>query len=403
VKIYRKVSNGTAGEISRFFCFKTVSMKKLSLCYFVIILSACSLASCGNKTAGTKNPQTSDSLTLKYAKGFSIRYFEKYKEVIVYSPWVKGTEYARYYLVDNINIKTPSNGTKVQVPLKTLASTSVTHIEFLNLLGELQTITGVCSPAIIYNPCVLKRIQQGRIADLGDAFSINVERTLQLNPGAVMMSGYNQNDPYAKRVLQAGIPVIFNNEWMETSLLARAEWIKFVGVFFNREKMADSLFSGIDKRYNGIKARAAKVKYKPAVMAGSNFRGTWYMPAGHSFMGRLFEDAGARYFFSTDTTSGSLPLNVESVLKNFSQTDIWLNCSYSSINELIKADNKHSLFRPVILKQVYNFNKRKISSGANDFWESAVARPDILLSDVIAILHPDIMPGYTLVYGERLK
>jgi iron complex transport system substrate-binding protein len=378
-------------------------MKKMSIYYFVIILSVCNLVSCGNKTAETKNPQTSDTLKLKYAEGFSIRYFGNYKEVVVYSPWVKGTEYARYYLVDNMNIKTPDNGTKVQIPLKTLATTSVTHLEFLNLLGELQTITGVCSPGIIYNPSVLKRIGQGRIADLGDAFSINVERTLQLNPGAVMMSGYNQNDPYAKRVTQAGIPVIFNNEWMETSLLARAEWIKFVGVFFNKEKLADSIFTGIDKRYNEIKARAAKVKNKPNIMAGSNFRGTWYMPAGHSFMGRLFEDAGARYFFSSDTTSGSLPLNVESVLKNFSKTDIWLNCSFSSINDLLKADSKHAFFRPVVLKQVYNFNKRKIPSGANDFWESAVARPDILLSDVIAILHPEIMPGYTLVYSERLK
>ena len=378
-------------------------MKNLSLYCFVIILSVCILVSCGHKTAETKNPQTSDTLKLKYAEGFSIRYFGNYKEVVVYSPWVKGTEYARYYLVDNMNIKTPDNGTKVQIPLKTLATTSVTHLEFLNLLGELQTITGVCSPGIIYNPSVLKSIGQGKIADLGDAFSINVERTLQLNPGAVMMSGYNQNDPYAKRVTQAGIPVIFNNEWMETSLLARAEWIKFVGVFFNKEKLADSIFAGIDKRYNEIKSKAAKVKNKPTIMAGSNFRGTWYMPAGHSFMGRLFEDAGARYYFSADTTSGSLPLNVESVLKNFSKTDIWLNCSFSSINDLIKADSKHAFFRPVVLKQVYNFNKRKITSGANDFWESAVARPDILLSDVIAILHPDIMPGYTLVYGERLK
>ena len=138
-------------------------------------------------------------------------------------------------------------------------------------------------------------------------------------------------------------------------------------------------------------------------MAGSNFRGTWYMPAGRSFMGRLFEDAGARYYFATDTTSGSLPLNVESVLKDFAQTDIWLNCNFSSLTDLVKADSKHALFRPVTLKQVYNFNKRLLPSSANDFWESAIARPDLLLSDVIAILHPEIMPGYQFVYAEKLK
>ena len=369
----------------------------------LIVFTVFSFLSCGSKSSKTANAQTVDSLTLKYAEGFSIRYFKDYKEVIVYSPWVKGTEYARYYLVIDLKTKTPSNGTKVRIPLQTLATTSVTHLEFLSLLGELQTISGVCSPAIIYNPAVVKRVGEGKIADLGDAFSINVEKTLQLRPGAVMMSGYNQNDPYAKRVSEAGIPVIFNNEWMETSLLARAEWIKFVGVFFNKEKLADSIFTTVDKRYNEIRLKAAAVKNKPNIMAGSNFRGTWYMPAGRSFMGRLFADAGARYYYSTDTTSGSLPLNVETVLKNFAQTDVWLNCNFQSVSDLVKSDSKHSLFRPVVLKQVYNFNKRLLPSTANDFWESAVARPDLLLSDVIAILHPEILPGYQLVYAEKLK
>lgn len=367
-----------------------------------VIVSALLLTSCVNKSSKTENIHTSDSLELGYAQGFAIKYFPDYKEVIVFSPWVKGAVYARYYLVNNADKKTPTDGTKLRIPLQTLAATSVTHFEFLSLLGELQTVNAVCSPNIIYNKEINKRIGEGKIADLGDAFNINVEKTLQLKPEAVMMSGYNQNDPYAKRVSQAGIPVIFNNEWMETSLLARAEWIKFVAAFFNKEKQADSIFAEVDKRYNDIKTKAAGLKTKPTVMAGENFRGTWYMPAGHSYMGRLFADAGANYFYSTDTTSGSIPLNVETVLKNFSETDVWLNCNFNSLDELVKTDAKHAFFRPVKLKQVYNFNKRKLPSTANDFWESAVARPDLLLSDVIAILHPELLPGYELVYAEKL-
>ena len=359
--------------------------------------------SCTNKSVQSSHQTVSDSLTLSYAQGFAIKYFDGYKEVIVFSPWVKGSVYARYFLVNDDKIKTPSNGTKVQIPLKTLAATSVTHFEFLSLLGELQTVNAVCSPEIIYNPEINKRIKSGTIADLGNAFNINVEKTLQLKPGAVMMSGYNQNDPYAVRVSQAGIPVIFNNEWMETSLLARAEWIKFVAAFYNKEKLADSIFTSVDKRYNDIKAKAKALKNKPNIMAGSNFRGTWYMPSGRNYMGKLFADAGANYFYANDTTAGSLPLNVETVLKNFSETDVWLNCNFQSLDELLKADAKHAFFRPVKLKQVYNFNKRKLPSTANDFWESAVARPDLLLSDVIAILHPEILPDYQLVYAEKLK
>ena len=368
-----------------------------------VLLSILLFFSCSTKSAKSEKEQTSDSLKLTYAQGFAVKYFAGYKEVIVFSPWVKGSVYARYFLVNDDKTKTPANGTKIKIPLQTIAATSVTHFEFLSLLGELQTVNAVCSPEIIYNSEINKGIKSGAIADLGNAFNINVEKTLQLKPGAVMMSGYNQNDPYAVRVSQAGIPVIFNNEWMETSLLARAEWIKFVAAFYDKEKRADSIFSAVDKRYNEIKTKAAAVKNKPNIMAGSNFRGTWYMPSGRNYMGKLFADAGANYFYANDTTAGSLPLNVETVLNNFSETDVWLNCNFQSLDELVKADAKHAYFRPVKLKQVYNFNKRKLLSTANDFWESAVARPDLLLSDVIAILHPDILPGYQLVFAEKLK
>ena len=375
-------------------------MKKILL----IIIGIFVLVSCNNKSSNNKTvKQPLTQKLLNYATGFAVNNFEDYKEVIVFSPWKKGEIYARYYLVKDIKTKTPNDGEKIKIPLKTLASTSVTHLEFLSLLDEIQTITGVCSPALIYNPELQKNIQAGKITDLGDAFSLNVEKTLVLKPEALMTSGFNQADAAAQRIGQAGIPVIFNNEWMETSLLGRAEWIKFVAVFYNKEQLADSIFTDIEKRYNELKDRALKVKKKPKVMSGNNFRGTWYMPAGQSFMGQLFRDAGGDYFYANDTTTGSLPLNVETVLKNFAETDVWLNVNFSTIDELIKADSKHEFFHPVITRQVYNFNKRLLPSSANDFWESAVARPDLLLGDVIAILHPELMPDYEPVYAEKLK
>lgn len=126
------------------------------------------------------------------------------------------------------------------------------------------------------------------------------------------------------------------------------------------------------------------------------------MPGGKSFMAQLFADAGGDYLYANDTTSGSLPLNIESVVNSFSQTDVWLNCNFATINHLVMADEKHALFQPVQNRRVYNFNARMLPSGANDFWESAVARPDLLLSDVIAILHPQLLPDYQMVYARKL-
>src|ERR1035437_3109121 len=112
-------------------------MKNISL----ITLFICLFLSCTPKSTKTENTQTSDSLKLNYAEGFAIKYFTGYKEVIVYSPWVKGSVYARYYLVKDTKIQTPTDGTKIKIPLQTLAATSVTHFEFLNLLGEINTVT----------------------------------------------------------------------------------------------------------------------------------------------------------------------------------------------------------------------------------------------------------------------
>lgn len=360
--------------------------------------------SCTPKTTTEKSSDAAtDSLKLHYAEGFSISYHNQYKEVIVYSPWKKGDVYARYFLVKNSKIKTPANGQKVIVPLKSLAATSVTHFEFLSLLSEINSLSAVCSPHLIYNATIINRFKAGELTDLGDAFNVNVEKTMQLKPDGVMMSGYNQNDPYSERISKAGIPVILNVEWMETSLLARAEWIKFMAAFYNKEKTADSIFNVVSTSYEAIKAKAAAVKNKPQVMAGNSFRGTWYMPSGRNYMAKLYMDAGAQYFYSNDTTAGSLPLNVETVLKNFSTCTVWLNCNFNTLEELKNADSKHVLFNAYKLNKVYNFNKRLLPSTANDYWESAVARPDLLLSDVIAILHPELLPGYELTYAAKLK
>lgn len=375
------------------------SFNYIFLCLAVLSVTACSTGS--NKTDVISD--SADSSVIVYAKGFSIRYFSDYTQVIVNNPWKSGSIYATYFLVKDTQTEVPEGGVKILVPLKTIAPASVTHYEFLHLLGELNTVTGICQADIVYNKKIKKGIEEGRITDLGDAFHINVEKVLQLSPSALMMSGYNQKDANLQRISQAGIPVIYNNEWMETSLLGRAEWIKFVAAFYDKSQLADSVFSNIENRYNDIKQKVTNIKDKPDIMAGSNFRGTWYMPAGRSFMGQLFADAGSRYFYSNDTTTGSLPLNVEKVLRDFSDADIWLNCNFATLDELIKSDSKHALFKPVQTRQVYNFNKRMLPSGANDFWESAVARPDLLLSDVIAVLHPEILPDYELVYAEKLK
>lgn len=341
--------------------------------------------------------------TTQYAEGFSIENDTSYTTVKVFDPWKKGNILATYYLIKDKQTQTPNNGTTITIPIGQIASSSVTHIGFLAQLSQLHSLTGFCKPELVYHNFIRKQAATGKITNLGDAYSIDIEKTLTLQPDILIMSGYNQSDPHAQRIAQGGVPIVYNNEWMETSPLGRAEWIKFVAAFYDQSQKADSIFEGIKNRYNTMKTKVIKNKQKPTIISGSNFRGTWYMPSGHSYMGRLYQDAQADYFYQNDTTTGSLPLGIETVLEHFAQADIWLYCNYNSIKELIEADEKHQLFKAVKSRNVYNFNKRLLPSSANDFWESAIANPDLLLGDVIAILHPEILPNWEMVYAQKLE
>ncbi len=341
---------------------------------------------------------------IKHATGFSIFYYGDYKKVVVHSPWQEESPLAVYYLVENNNIITPENGIKIKIPLQSIGITSCTHIEFLNLLGVLSSVKGSSSPEIIYNEALQQEYGNGKLVHLGDAFRIDFEKLLLLNPNALMITSYNNtNDDNTRRLQNAGINLIYNQEWKEETLLGRAEWIKFVAAFYNKENLADSLFNEMDKNYQKAKLLANKADKKPSILSGGNFKGTWYMPSGKVFMGKLFLDAGGNYYYANDTSKGSLPLSFETVLLYQQHADVWLDAQANSMKELISRDERHTLFDAVKNKQVYNFNARINDKGANDFWESAVAHPDIILMDVIWALHPELLSDYQPFYLRKLE
>ncbi|MDR1459953.1 MAG: ABC transporter substrate-binding protein [Bacteroidales bacterium] len=355
---------------------------------------------------GDKAPvgRSDSSLTVKYATGFALSYFPDYKRVEVFNPWDGNSSLGIYYLISDSSVQVPQDGISLQIPLKTMGITSCTHIEFLNLLGALSIVKGATTPNLIYNKTLQQAYQKGDLIHLGDAFKIDFEKLLLLHPDALMIACYgNQKDENTRRLQSAGIKLIYNNEWMEESLLARAEWIKFIAAFYNRESLADSIFKTIEDNYIRVKMLANGVTKKPSIVAGGNFKGTWYMPSGKVFMSKLYIDAGGDYYYANDTTNGSLPLNFETVLLYQQHADVWLNAQVNSIEELLAQDQRHGLFDAVKNNRVYNFSARSNKQGANDFWEGAVAHPDIVLSDVIWALHPDLMPDYRPFYLKQLK
>jgi len=379
-------------------------MKKVFPLLLLVLLTAC--------TGQNKSKQETldrllpdSSMALHYASGFRVDYFNHYKRVILTDPWKKNKELVRYYLVTNEQVQIPTDGIRIQIPLKSLVSGSCTQYAFLEQLGELAAVKGICDAKTIYNSNLRQAVEQGRITDLGDPFQIDVERCLVLKPEAMLMNSFNQQDEHLSRVRESGIPVLYDNEWMESGLLARAEWIRFIACLFNKERLADSIFLTVETQYLSLKKLASAAKTaKPEVLSGDNFRGTWYLPGGRNYTAQLFADAGAWYKYRNDTTAGSRPYTFEQILKDFNQADVWVGVTNGkSLASLKVLDERYTLFQSFRLGNVYAYTNRTTPEGGNDFWEGAVARPDQLLSDFIKVFHPELLPDAPWHYLKKLR
>ena len=227
----------------------------------------------------------------------------------------------------------------------------------------------------------------------------SMEKILLLNPDLVILYTYAQGDPIPAQVEALGIPILYCNEWTETTPLARAEWIRLFGAIFGCINHADSLFASVRDAYEQLKVDSLKFKGK-SIMSGMSWRGTWYVPAGGTFMGNLFRDAGAQYKYEDNPSTSSIPLTMEQAIQDFSQADVWVGCEATSLKELEAIDSKHTWFKAFQTGQVYNFRRRALPSGANDFWESATVHPERILQDLQHILEGDTTQLY---YVEKLK
>lgn len=370
---------------------------RLIICSVLLIIGIF-FAACRNDSssiATTSNAQ--------YAKGFSIINHSNYTEVFIFNPWEEARLLGHYFLskdTSQLPHPLPDDAIIVQTPIERLAVTSATHVGFLNALHKTNTICAICNPELVYTTIP----NSADCVNLGSDLQINIEQLFLSHPGAVMLSTYGQADAMRTLLEKTNIPIIYNNEWTEQSPLARAEWIRLAGAFLDKQEQADSIFAQVEQEYLYLKDLVSQsITDKRTIIAGNSYRGTWYMPSGKVYTGQLYCDAGADYYYQNDSTNGSLPLSIETVIRNFHEADVWVNVTFENMQQLKDADEKHTWFKAYQDNEVYNFNKRSNQYGANDFWEGGVVHPEIVLKDLIYILYPDILPDHQLYFTNHLE
>ena len=361
------------------------------------------LASCRGSHASSSAEEENNTVPLKYAENLTIKEFPDYTEVTVRNPWDTLKILQKYILVerDSAMPKNLPQGTLVKIPVTSALVYSTVHNSLISELGAMDAIGGICNSKYVNGKELKARLASGEIVDCGVSLSPDLEKIIKLNPQVIMLSPFENNDKYAK-VGELGIPIIECADYMETSALGRAEWVRFYGLLFGKQDVADKMFADTESNYLKLKEVATGLAMKPKVIIDQRYGQVWNVPGGVSTMGRLIEDAGGINPFASYKQSGSVPLVPEKVLAEAHDADIWFvrynQEKEKTMKELGNDAPVNSQFKAYKEGRVYGCNTRYV-----DFYEETPFHPDRLLEDMISAMHPELSNHTTHHYYHRMQ
>jgi len=376
-------------------------VKRNKLFSFLILIVV--FCSCNEQKNTEQKKRDNEQIKLKYATCFRIYKNLNYKTLQLISD---GKVLTNYILYSNQKPEVKLNNTiYIKTPVKKLAALSSIYIGFINRINQLDKVVAVDNRNYIYNEFIRKKISDKEINEIALNGIINEEITLQINPD-VIFTYITQNEITLnhKKLINEKIPFVTLVDHLENHPLGRAEWIKFIACFFEKDHLADSLFNVTESNYKSLKLFANKSKNKPKVLTEHKINDAWYVPGGKSFMSALLADANATYYWEQDTHTGSLPLSFEEVYSKASDADYWLNILFCKTKtDLIKMDARYSSFKAFKENKLYNNDNKVNSSGANDYWETGLTQPDLILNDLISILHPELLIDFKTNFYRHVK
>ncbi|MBP2706134.1 ABC transporter substrate-binding protein [Microbispora sp. RL4-1S] len=343
--------------------------------------------------------------TLRHATNFTLTYAKNYQVVTVKQP-APGARPETYVLV---RCGTPApkptgelaGAVTIETPIQSLYSASTTHLPLMSELGVLDRLKGVATAQYVSSPEVLERVKSGAVTEYASGQEIDTEKVIGARPDVLMTEG-NENAAYGP-LRQAGIKVVANAEWLEPTALGRAEWIRLMAALTGTEARANEVFGTIESDYAAL---AAKVKTATpvTVLPGEMYQGQWFVPKGGSYVAGMLKDAGGTYPWADTSGSGTMTLDLEAVLAKARNAQVWLATAYDwkTLADVVKADSRYAEFSAYKKGEVWSANKALSPGGGNDFGERGVARPDLVLGDLVAILHPELAPGHEFAFYQKM-
>lgn len=375
-------------------------MKKITIFFIAIAITI--LWSCHQSPSSSAAEGT--AIEMRHADLLSLKECDGYIYAEIANPWDSTAPLHSYILVDK-NAPLPDNlpkGDIVRIPIENAVVYTSVHCGLIDQLGAYDCIKGVCDLKYIKLARLQADVEARKVKNLGEGTNPDIETIIDLQPDAILLSPFQNSGTYGK-IGKLGIPLIECADYMETSALGRAEWMKFYGLLTGRAMEADTTFAGVETRYNNLKALVSKTDERnaPSVITDLKFGNTWYVPGGQSTIGRLMADAGGNYLYHDTQESGSIPLSPEEVFDRAIDADVWV-LKYNQATDKTYAEIAQEYTNYTNIKAFKDKNVYGCNTAVSAFYEETPFHPDLLLRDFIKIFHPELLPNYELRYYKRI-
>lgn len=379
---------------------------KPSFLKYTAVLFLIFAVSCKENPATDGNLKAKAENAVRHAKGFEIYKYDGFSILKVSNPWPDAKE-AFTYVLHKKGVSVPDslkNYTQIQVPIKKVVVTSTTHIPSLEMLGVENSLAGFPNTSYVSSEKTRALIDAKKVKEVGVNQNLNTEVLIDLQPDVIVGYGIDNNNKDYANLQKSGLKVMYNGDWTEQSPLGKAEWIKFFGALYDLDDKANAAFDKIEKDYNEALALVKTIKSYPTVFSGAVFQDQWYLPGGKSWASLLIKDAGAKYLWEETKETGSLALSFETVLEKAEDADFWIGpAQFTSLKEIENANPNYKFFKAFKRQKIYSSSTKKGKTGGILYYELAPNRPDLVLKDLIKIMHPEAFEEYELVFFEKLK
>ena len=347
------------------------------------------------------HPEYVEGFTIKQKKGFQILEISKMNQGDM------NTLPESYVLVHKDSsqlIETLKKTYKhlIKIPVNRMVVTSTTHLPGIEMLGAAKTVVGFPGTQYVSSASFRSLIASGHITELGQQEQLNIEMVLSVAPEIVIGFAIGEKPKAYLPIEKSGIPVLLNHDWLAHHPLGKAAWIYLYGALLNKLERSDEIFKSIHDRYMEARALAQKANTAPTVLSGAMYKDVWYAPGGNSWAAQFIQDANGTYIFKNDHT-GSDAYSIEYVLNQGKEAQFWVGpAQFTSYEALRKSSPHYQQFRAFQKQNIFSFSAKKGTTGGVLYYELAPQRPDLVLRDLIAILHPNVLAAHTFTFFTSL-